>query len=119
MAEPFSTHEVFNQSPPLEDVNLFETDAALKEAVAREGASDAVPALTAFGAVTGSAEAFERGRLANENTPKLQTYDREGRRLDTVTYHPAYLLRTPKDKGKAWQDLCRARRVLAEAEEGR
>ena len=36
-----------------------------------------------------------------------------------VTYHPAYLLRTPKDKGKAWQDLCRARRVLAEAEEGR
>jgi len=101
MAEPFSTHEVFNQSPPLEDVNLFETDAALKEAVAREGASDAVPALTAFGAVTGSAEAFERGRLANENTPKLQTYDREGRRLDTVTYHPAYhaLMRTSCSEG--------------------
>jgi uracil-DNA glycosylase family 4 len=22
-----------------------------------------------------------------------------------VTYHPAYLLRSPKDKSKAWQDL--------------
>ncbi len=25
-----------------------------------------------------------------------------------VTYHPAYLLRTPADKAKAWQDLCLA-----------
>ncbi|MBS3911908.1 MAG: uracil-DNA glycosylase [Hydrogenophaga sp.] len=25
-----------------------------------------------------------------------------------VTYHPAYLLRTPSDKGKAWADLCLA-----------
>jgi len=25
-----------------------------------------------------------------------------------VTYHPAYLLRTPADKGKAWADLCLA-----------
>ena len=25
-----------------------------------------------------------------------------------VTYHPAYLLRNPADKGKAWQDLCLA-----------
>lgn len=25
-----------------------------------------------------------------------------------ITYHPAYLLRTPMDKAKAWQDLCLA-----------
>jgi len=25
-----------------------------------------------------------------------------------ITYHPAYLLRTPLDKAKAWQDLCLA-----------
>jgi DNA polymerase len=31
-----------------------------------------------------------------------------------VTYHPAYLLRNPPDKSKAWEDLCLARRVLAE-----
>jgi DNA polymerase len=31
-----------------------------------------------------------------------------------VTYHPAYLLRTPADKRKAWDDLKLARRVFAE-----
>jgi uracil-DNA glycosylase family 4 len=31
-----------------------------------------------------------------------------------VTYHPAYLLRTPSDKRKAWEDLRRARALLAE-----
>jgi len=30
-----------------------------------------------------------------------------------VTYHPAYLLRTPSDKRKAWADLKLAREVLA------
>ena len=29
-----------------------------------------------------------------------------------VTYHPAYLLRTPVDKGRAWADLLLARRQL-------
>lgn len=31
-----------------------------------------------------------------------------------VTYHPAYLLRTPADKAKAWEDLLFARRTLRE-----
>jgi DNA polymerase len=31
-----------------------------------------------------------------------------------VTYHPAYLLRSPSQKRKAWDDLCLARRVAAE-----
>jgi DNA polymerase len=30
-----------------------------------------------------------------------------------VTYHPAYLLRTPNDKSKAWADLCFARETMA------
>jgi uracil-DNA glycosylase len=30
-----------------------------------------------------------------------------------VTYHPAYLLRTPADKRKAWEDLKFAREVMA------
>lgn len=29
-----------------------------------------------------------------------------------VTYHPAYLLRNPHDKAKAWEDLCFARRTM-------
>lgn len=35
-----------------------------------------------------------------------------------VTYHPAYLLRNPQDKAKAWEDLCFARRTLAELRRG-
>lgn len=31
-----------------------------------------------------------------------------------VTYHPAYLLRTPEDKRKAWQDLCATRALLTD-----
>jgi len=30
-----------------------------------------------------------------------------------VTYHPAYLLRNPADKAKAWEDLVLARRTMA------
>lgn len=30
-----------------------------------------------------------------------------------VTYHPAYLLRTPAQKRKAWADLCLARSIVA------
>lgn len=31
-----------------------------------------------------------------------------------VTYHPAYLLRTPSEKRKVWEDLCMARRIAGE-----
>jgi len=30
-----------------------------------------------------------------------------------VTYHPAYLLRNPQDKARAWEDLCLAAEVVA------
>jgi putative acyl-CoA dehydrogenase len=35
-------------------------------------------------------EAQELARLANAETPKLRTHDRQGRRVDLVEYHPAY-----------------------------
>jgi len=31
-----------------------------------------------------------------------------------VTYHPAYLLRSPSQKRKSWSDLCLARRLISE-----
>ncbi len=110
MTSPFATHEVFNQSPPLEDVNLFTSDRALAEAVHREGAAHADGRLTAFGAICGSAEAFQRGRLANENPPRLRSFDSKGRRLDTVEFHPAYheLMDTSVREGlhcSAWDHL--------------
>ncbi|HEU0159368.1 MAG TPA: DNA alkylation response protein, partial [Hyphomicrobiaceae bacterium] len=90
MLEPFQTHEVFNQSPPFQDVNLFTTDTALLEAVEREGAAAAVPQLQHFGQTCGSAEALEQARLANENPPRLLRFDATGERLDVVEFHPAY-----------------------------
>jgi len=90
MSDAFATHDVFNQSPPFEDVNLFSTDRALMEAVQREGGGHAAKRLTTFGQVCGTARAFLSGRLANENPPKLKPFDSKGRRLDTVEFHPAY-----------------------------
>jgi putative acyl-CoA dehydrogenase len=90
MSSPFATHEVLNQSPPFEDINLFVSDRALIEAVNREGGGGAVKRLEAFGAACGSAAAFERGRLANEYPPRLRAFDTKGRRLDVVEFHPAY-----------------------------
>ena len=79
-----------NQSPAFTDVNLFTSDTALREAVAREGAADAAENLTAFGRIAGSAAAAELGRQSNDNPPRLRAFDAQGRRLDRVDYHPAY-----------------------------
>jgi putative acyl-CoA dehydrogenase len=86
----FATHEVFNQSPPFEDVNLFAFDRPLVEAVAANGGAAAQSELLEFGKHWGSAAMAERGRVANENTPKLRTFDAKGNRRDEVEFHPAY-----------------------------
>ncbi len=86
----FDTHEVFNQSPPYENVDLFSSDLPLQEAVKANGAADEVPLLAAFGKHWGTAEMFALGRRANENPPKLQAFDAKGFRRDTVEFHPAY-----------------------------
>ncbi len=85
-----ATHEVFNQSPPFEDVDLFALDRPLKDAVAANGGASAELELSEFGRHWGSAAMAERGRLANENTPKLRTFDARGVRRDRVEFHPAY-----------------------------
>jgi putative acyl-CoA dehydrogenase len=82
--------EVTNQSPHFADVNLFTSDQALREAVAREGASSLQANLEAFGALVGSAKALELGRSANDNPPKLKSFDPQGRRIDRVEFHPSY-----------------------------
>jgi putative acyl-CoA dehydrogenase len=90
MAACFETHEVLNQSPPYEDIDLFGNDRPLREAVAANGAAEQTTALSAFGRRWGSAEMFEQARLANENPPKLKSFDAKGHRRDIVEYHPAY-----------------------------
>ena len=82
--------EVLNQSPPFEDVDLFAQDRPLVEAVAAYGGASACAELSDFGKHWGSAEMATRGRLANENTPRLRTFDARGNRRDEVEFHPAY-----------------------------
>src|SRR5258707_2801839 len=85
-----ATHEVLNQSPPFEDVDLFALDRPLVDAVAANGGASAAKELSEFGKHWGSAVMAARGRLANENTPKLRTFDSRGNRRDEVEFHPAY-----------------------------
>jgi putative acyl-CoA dehydrogenase len=90
MTPSFLTHEVLNQSPPFEDVDLFAVDRPLADAVAAYGGASAQAELSEFGGHWGSAAMAERGRIANENTPKLRTFDSRGNRRDEVKFHPAY-----------------------------
>jgi putative acyl-CoA dehydrogenase len=86
----FATHEVLNQSPPFEEVDLFAMDRPLSDAVAANGGAAAGKELSEFGQHWGSAAMAARGRIANENTPKLRTFDSRGNRRDEVEFHPAY-----------------------------
>ena len=90
MTRSFETHEVANQPAPLCDWNLFDSDAALREGLAREGGAFAEERVRSFGAEAGSAHVLELGDLANRHTPELRTHDRFGHRIDEVRFHPAW-----------------------------
>ncbi len=79
-----------NQSPPLQDYNLYAADLALQEAVRGAGAAWAEAGLAEFGATLGRAETIALGAAANRNPPVLHTHDRFGNRRDEVEFHPAY-----------------------------
>jgi putative acyl-CoA dehydrogenase len=88
--ESHRTHEVLNQPRPLESYNPFRCDRALVEALHREGAGWAEVRVTDHGKSAGSPEVIAWGFQANEYLPKLRTHDRFGRRIDEVSFHPAY-----------------------------
>ncbi len=80
---------VFNQPPPLEDLDLFSTNRPLVEATARAGAGWVLERAAALGRLVGG-EPLRWGFEANENPPRLQTHDRYGHRIDEVDFHPAW-----------------------------
>jgi putative acyl-CoA dehydrogenase len=79
-----------NQPPPYEGRNLYRADAALQEAVEREGAVGANTELDRWGETLGSAESFALADAANRFPPRLLTHDRRGERIDAVEFHPAW-----------------------------
>jgi len=90
MAVMPTTHDVTNQSTPFIDRNLYALDNVLQEAVTRHDAGWASAGLRVLGARLGSAEVAEWARLANAYPPQLRNFDRNGRRVDEVEFHPAW-----------------------------
>jgi putative acyl-CoA dehydrogenase len=87
---PAATHDVANQSTPLENFNTYDSDRVLVEALRREGGEWAEDRVREAGAFGGSARAIRWGAEANENPPKLRTHDRFGHRIDEVEFHPSW-----------------------------
>lgn len=85
-----SPFEVLNQSAPLENYNLFEHDAPLKEALTRDGGAWGEAQAIEFGGLMGEAATLRLGEQANRYPPVLRTHDRFGERIDEVEYHPAW-----------------------------
>jgi putative acyl-CoA dehydrogenase len=85
-----ATHDVRNQSRPLEDVDLLALDRPLNEGLEREGGGWAVDRVRDAGLVAGSAEAQEHGRRAERNAPRLRTHDRFGHRIDEIELDPSW-----------------------------
>jgi putative acyl-CoA dehydrogenase len=82
--------EVLNQAPPLQPVDLFEVDLALREALDREGGAWGADRAHEAGVAAGSVEAHEHGRRAERNEPRLLTHDRFGNRIDEVELDPSW-----------------------------
>jgi putative acyl-CoA dehydrogenase len=89
-AAPWQTHEVFNQAPQLEGVDVFASNQPLVEATQREGAGWVLERASALGRFVGGDPQQSWGRLANENKPVLRTFDRYGHRIDEVEFHPTW-----------------------------
>ncbi len=84
------THDVTNVPPPLAGRNLYAADVALRETASAFGGEWVDAPLLALGAAAGSDEAMQWGEDANRYPPELSTFDRFGRRIDEVKFHPAY-----------------------------
>ena len=82
------THPIFNQAEPLVGHDLFEGNEPLRDALR---ASDMdLTALRALGKRLGSAQMQTHARLANLHKPVLHRHSPQGRRIDTVEFHPSY-----------------------------
>jgi putative acyl-CoA dehydrogenase len=98
-----TTHEVTNQVPPLVGHDPIAGDTVLAEACLRHADAATLESLAELGRLSGSEQAQEWGRVANENPPKLRTHDRYGHRVDEVEFHPYWhdLMRTAVGHGLA------------------
>ncbi|MBA2238260.1 MAG: acyl-CoA dehydrogenase family protein, partial [Lysobacter sp.] len=78
-----------NQPPEFAPRDLWADDAALREAVAREGGSAFAARIARYGALAGGA-LLALSFDAHRDRPRLRTHDRFGERIDRVEFHPNY-----------------------------
>lgn len=84
------THQVINQSPVLENINLFEIDSPLKQMLATHLADEEMAKAKMYGEHMGSSSWIKKGALANAYSPVFHSHDIKGFRTDEVEFHPAY-----------------------------
>lgn len=84
------THEVFNQPPRRVEINEYEMNTALRDAVDRYDAGWSQESLAAVGSLVGTEQFQDDARRANRHEPILHTHDRQGHRIDEVEYDPSY-----------------------------
>ena len=78
-----------NQPPEFAPRDLWADDAALREAVAREGAGAFAGRIEAYARLAGDA-LYVLSFDAHRDKPRLRTHDRFGARVDRVEFHPHY-----------------------------
>lgn len=84
------THEVTNVPPILGDQDLYGKDLPLQEGLLREGGGWAERTVIDFAMKAGSEETLEWANQANRYPPEMKAFDRNGMRINQVTFHPAY-----------------------------
>jgi putative acyl-CoA dehydrogenase len=85
-----TTHDVFNQSTPFADFNLYLGNRPLRDALRFNHPGFDEARFVALGDEAGSSAMQLHARLANTYLPQLKSYDRFGRRIDQVEFHPSY-----------------------------
>ncbi len=78
-----------NQTPIHAGHNAYLNDGALVQMTSQMPES-VVSGFASHGRWVASSEALDLARLANENPPKLKSFDARGERVDLVEFHPAY-----------------------------
>ncbi|WP_322529238.1 acyl-CoA dehydrogenase family protein [Salinicola sp. LHM] len=97
-----TTHRVENQPAPEPERDLWRDDRPLREAVSHFAPDWVSERLAPLGQRLGSAEVERWGEQANRFPPQLHAFDRHGRRLDEVDYHPGYHALMALAIGEGW-----------------
>ncbi|WP_299420068.1 acyl-CoA dehydrogenase family protein [uncultured Shimia sp.] len=82
------SHEVFNQPEPRRAVDFWGQDHALREHATAAGAR--ADHLAQVGTNWGGETLRQAAEEARRDLPRLKTFDRSGRRVDEVEFHPGY-----------------------------